>query len=78
MQVGEDLRCLLKANNALLLARLPELASTDLESGTCLKLDSFLEELETDLKAAAQAIADRYFDHTAGPQTVDMGGRNLS
>ncbi len=78
VQVGEDLRCLLKANNALLLARLPELASTDLESGTCLKLDSFLEELETDLKAAAQAIADRYFDHTAGPQTVDMGGRNLS
>ena len=71
MRIG----CLLKAANTLLLSQPSELAQCDVENGRHVQLEALLLAMEEDLKATAQAIADRYFDHTAGPQLLDQGGR---
>ena len=75
LQMGQDRRCLLKAANTLLLSQPSELAQCDVENGRHVQLEALLLAMEEDLKATAQAIADRYFDHTAGPQLLDQGGR---
>ncbi|WP_373079694.1 circularly permuted type 2 ATP-grasp protein [Zhongshania sp.] len=76
IQLTEDMRCILRASNTLLMSRLDELAARDEASGEHLKLGEMLSQLDSDLKAASQALADRYFDHAAGPQPVEMSGRD--
>lgn len=73
-RVSDDMRSVLKTLNHLLLARVEELSTFDAEADEFSALANWLEELEEDLKAVSQSVADRYFDHTSGPQPVDMGG----
>jgi uncharacterized circularly permuted ATP-grasp superfamily protein/uncharacterized alpha-E superfamily protein len=77
VNVSDDMRCILRAMNSLLLTTLAELSSLDKESGEYHRLDELLASLEDDLNAAAQFLADRYFDHAAGPQPIEMSGRGL-
>jgi uncharacterized circularly permuted ATP-grasp superfamily protein/uncharacterized alpha-E superfamily protein len=78
VQLSEDMRCILRASNTLLLSRLEELAERDVKTGKHVNLGLLLEQLDGDLKAASQALADRYFDHASGPQPVEMSGRDAS
>ncbi len=73
-RVTDDMRSVLKTLNHLLLASVEELSTFDAEADEFSALANWLEELEEDLKAVSQSVADRYFDHTSGPQPVDMGG----
>ncbi|AKH70321.1 hypothetical protein IMCC21906_02676 [Spongiibacter sp. IMCC21906] len=77
VQVGDDMRCVIRAINSLLLSSLTELSKLDTESGHFLQLDIFLKTLDEDLKAAARCLADRYFEHASGPQPIEMSGRGL-
>jgi uncharacterized alpha-E superfamily protein len=78
VQLSEDMRCILRATNNLLLTPLEEIATRDDKAGEYLNLGKLLTQLDGDLKAASQALADRYFDHTSGPQPVEMSGRGVS
>jgi uncharacterized circularly permuted ATP-grasp superfamily protein/uncharacterized alpha-E superfamily protein len=78
IQLSDDMRCILRATNNLLLTPLEEIAKRDEKTGNHLKLGVLLDQLDADLKAASQALADRYFDHAMGPQPVEMSGRGVS
>ncbi|GAB3371200.1 circularly permuted type 2 ATP-grasp protein [Spongiibacter taiwanensis] len=77
VQVTDDMRCVLRAVNSLLLSSLAELSKLNEEGTEFPTLDELLASLEDDLNNAAQFLADRYFDHTSGPQPIEMSGRGL-
>ncbi len=77
VKISDDLRSVLCASNRLLLAKMSELCVLDADSGEYLNLKALLDGIEGDLLGCAQALSNRYFDHTSGPQPIDMGGRSL-
>ena len=63
-------KIILKSLNDIQLADLEELAKIDPDSQSRLKLEQLMTELLAQLEQFTVLISDKYFDHTAGPQSL--------
>ncbi len=69
-QLSTESKAILEANMLLELADLEQLIELDSQSGRLGELDQCLTRIHHLATSAAAAIAERYFDHTAGPQQL--------
>jgi hypothetical protein len=63
-------KIILKSLNDIQLADLEELAKVDPETQSRPKLEQLMTELLEQLEQFTVLISDKYFDHTAGPQSL--------
>jgi uncharacterized alpha-E superfamily protein len=63
-------KIIIKSLNDIQLADLEQLGEVDAETQTRPKLEQLMSELLEQLEQFTVLISDKYFDHTAGPQSV--------
>jgi uncharacterized alpha-E superfamily protein len=71
-------KIILKSLNDIQLADLEELAKIDPDSQSRLKLEQLMTEFLAQLEQFTVLISDKYFDHTAGPQSLTEAIRGTS
>lgn len=72
--LSRESRYILEASTMLQLCDLTELARVEPKTGTLSELDQLMARVQHLLTEMAAAIAERYFDHTEGPQPLIRSG----